>query len=111
MRSSGDFAAVIKQGKKYRTPRMVVHVLPYTDSTKADLMQVGFVVSKKVGNSVTRHRVVRQLRHIVKDLLPCEYCAGIVVRALPEAANASHADMLHDIERAWARFGLSKGEK
>jgi len=52
------------------------------------------VVSKAVGGSVVRHRVVRRLREIVRPRL-----AGLppdlamVVRALPPAATASSAEL------------------
>lgn len=62
---------------------------------------MGFVVSRKVGNSVTRHRVTRRLRHMVKDL---ERPDGIdvVVRALPAAALEGEA-LPSDLGAAWAR--------
>ena len=52
--------------------------------------RVGFVVSRAVGNSVVRHRVVRRLRAQVGErlaMLPAG--TDVVVRALPPAARAS----------------------
>lgn len=63
--------------------------------------RVGFVVSKAVGNAVVRHRVSRQLRHLVRDrlhLLP----AGtlVVVRALPPAAHVDSGELGADLDAA-----------
>ena len=61
--------------------------------------RAGFVVSKAVGGSVRRHRVTRQLRHLVRprlaDLPPG---ARLVVRALPPAASASSAELAADLD-------------
>lgn len=50
--------------------------------------QVGFVVSKAVGNAVVRNRVKRRLRHLVVPHLPELVGLQVVVRALPAAAAA-----------------------
>jgi len=50
--------------------------------------QAGLIISKNVGGSVVRHRVARQLRHALKDLLSLlPTGARIVVRALPGSAG------------------------
>lgn len=50
--------------------------------------QAGLIISKSVGGSVVRHRVARQLRHTLKDLLALlPIGAQIVVRALPGSAG------------------------
>ncbi len=52
--------------------------------------RAGFVVGRSVGNSVVRHRVIRRLRHLVRDrlgLLPAG--SRLVVRALPPAGTAA----------------------
>jgi ribonuclease P protein component len=62
---------------------------------------LGLVVGRSVGNSVTRHRVTRRLRAQLAarlDRIPAG--AGVVVRALPEAATASSAALGADLDRA-----------
>ncbi len=78
--------------------------------TRADhsTARVGFVVSKAVGNSVMRHRVSRQLRHLMADrigTLPTG-CA-LVVRALPASAGASSSELGADLDGALRRLRLS----
>jgi ribonuclease P protein component len=59
----------------------------------------GFVVSKAVGNAVTRNRVKRQLRHLVAgELAHTPIGVAVVVRALPPAAPDTWP-------RTWARRG------
>lgn len=70
----------------------------------AEPAQIGFVTSKKVGNSVMRHRIKRQLRHIMRERLgQCPSGARIVVRALPAAAGCTTAQLSADIDRTWQR--------
>lgn len=50
--------------------------------------QAGLIISKSVGGSVVRHRVARQLRHTLKNLLALlPTGAHVVVRALPGSAG------------------------
>ncbi len=70
-----------------------------------DATRVGFVVSRAVGNAVTRNRVRRRLRHLLRDR-----CAGLphgsvlVVRALPTAAVATSATLARDLDRCLGRL-------
>jgi ribonuclease P protein component len=66
--------------------------------------RVGFVVSKAVGNAVTRNRVQRRLRHLTREhLTSLPVSAVLVVRALPAAADASYADLRDDLARSLGR--------
>ena len=69
--------------------------------------QVGFVVSRAVGNAVVRNRVRRRLRHLVRDRLPelavLTPGAVLVVRALPDAAGASSSELRGDLARCLER--------
>lgn len=68
---------------------------------------MGFVVSKAVGNAVTRHRVARKLRHLMRDRLPA-LPAGIlvVVRALPPSAAAGTHELARDLDAALRKLDL-----
>jgi ribonuclease P protein component len=63
---------------------------------------IGFVVSRAVGNAVTRNRVRRRLRALVSpESLPAG--ALLVVRALPPAASASFSELRSDLARCLTR--------
>ena len=88
-------------------PTLVVHLgqVPTASDDPAgdDDVRIGFVVSKAVGNAVTRNRVKRRLRHLSADVLPrTPPGTRAVVRALPRAAT-NPAEVPTDLEKAWER--------
>lgn len=67
--------------------------------------RAGFVVGKAVGNSVVRHRVTRRLRAVVLgELHRLPPAADLVVRARPEAATATSADLHRDLSTGLDRL-------
>lgn len=100
MRRSDDFREAVRTGVRTGRPTLVVHAV--TSDTEDDV-RVGFVVSKAVGNAVTRNRVKRRLRHLSLQEMP-RTPAGtrIVVRALPRAALTPH-ELAGDLDRAWGK--------
>lgn len=73
----------------------MVHAL----ATQGPPSRAGFVVSRAVGNAVTRNRVKRRLRHLVADALPSvPRPVDVVVRALPSAASGP---LVEDFAAAW----------
>lgn len=68
--------------------------------------QVGFIVSKSVGNSVVRHRVTRQLRAIIStrvDRLNSQ--DRFVVRALPPITELPYRQLEKEIDSALSSAG------
>jgi ribonuclease P protein component len=81
---------------------MVLHYLPERPAVPggvpADGPRAGFVVGKAVGNSVVRHRVTRRLRAVVlTELHRLPPTADLVVRARPEAAEATSERLRRDL--------------
>lgn len=100
MRRRGDVANVLSKGRKTPAGAVVIHSIPadYPPS------QFAFVVSKKVGNSVVRHRVTRVLRHIVADQTTSfNPPQQIVVRALSKASQIPTAVIKADFIAAIAK--------
>ncbi len=66
--------------------------------------QVGFVVSKAVGNAVHRNLVKRRLRAATASQLGSLPAAGrVVVRALPASASATYDQLSRDVSRGLDR--------
>ena len=105
MRSSEDFRATVRRGAKAARPTLVAHVvLPGPDAD--DVTFVGFVVNKAVGSSVSRNRVKRRLRHLMRTRLSAVPPGSrIVVRALPPAGDASSQMLAGDLDAALSRAG------
>ena len=90
--SSKDFQNITKTGVRVYTDIAVIYALANPTSQKN--AQVGFIVSKLVGNSVVRHKVSRQLRNIVNETL--ETIPGniqIVIRALPAITDKDFIEL------------------
>ena len=65
------------------------------------------MVSKAVGDAVTRNRVKRRLRHAVLPRLAGLDHLMVVVRANPAAAAADFTDLSGDLERCLAKVESS----
>ncbi|MEU8111431.1 ribonuclease P protein component [Micromonospora sp. NPDC048947] len=120
LRRSTDFAAAVRGGRRAGRGAVVVHLtMPVTVDPSTPTLpepvrdnsaeqssvpsRAGFVVSKAVGNAVTRNRVRRRLRGLVRERLT-DLPAGstLVVRALPAAAQASYPRLATDLDAAIA---------
>lgn len=108
---------MVRRGIRVGRKTVVLHILDRAfhnsdvegfDQADANLARwggprIGLVVSKAVGNSVVRHRVSRQLRHIAYEYvcnLPATY--DVVIRALPSSANSSSEELAKDVQSALA---------
>jgi len=58
LKKNDDFKNVYKKGKSYANKYLVMYVL----KNNKEVNRIGISVSKKVGNSVVRHRVTRLVR-------------------------------------------------
>lgn len=102
LHSRADISRTIRHGSRARRGALVVHVQVGAGGQVP--ARAAFAVSKAVGDSVTRHRVVRRLRALMPPLLD-QLPGGteVVVRAMPEAASASSAQLREDLVRALER--------
>ena len=109
--TSVGFSNAVRTGRRSGTRTLVLHLgaEPGEPGSPADAAQavprVGFVVSKAVGNAVTRNLVKRRLRHLARErLTSLTGPAVLVVRALPAAALASYAELGTDLDKALGRL-------
>lgn len=75
-----DFQKVYKSGKSYANKYLVMYVL----ENGTDITRIGISVSKKVGNSIVRHRLARLIREAFRlstECIPDGYDYVVVARA------------------------------
>jgi ribonuclease P protein component len=102
LRRSTDFAAAVRGGRRSGRGTVVVHLLA-GEASVDEPARAGFVVSKAVGGAVTRNKVRRRLRHLVRPRLAgLPPGARLVVRALPAAAAAPYETLGDDLDAALA---------
>ena len=107
--SSTLFTTATRRGRRAGTRTVVLHLLTDPVDTGRPVghagPQAGFVVSKAVGNAVTRNQVKRRLRHLTRERISAlPGTAVLVVRALPAAAGASYAQLGADLDTALERL-------
>ncbi|MFC5823218.1 ribonuclease P protein component [Nonomuraea insulae] len=101
MRRGEEFEAAVRRGKRAGRPTLVVHFIVSGEGSPL----VGFVVSKAVGDAVTRNRVKRRLRHLMRDRLDrLPRGSLLVVRANPPAASARFEQLAAELDVALDRL-------
>lgn len=109
LKKYGDFQRVYKKGKSYANKYLIMYVLEQNTQNN----RIGISVSKKVGNSVVRHRITRLIRESYR-LNEKEFVSGLdlVVIARPSAKERNffeiesallHLGRLHQIINAEKR--------
>lgn len=85
-----DFQTVYKKGKSYANKYLVMYVL----ENKEEENRLGISVSKKVGNSIVRHRITRLIRESYR-LQKSGFQKGydIVVVARSNAKDKSYSEI------------------
>ena len=96
-----DYRGTVRRGRRITSSSLVAYVLRRADDTP---VRFGFIVSKAVGNAVTRNRVRRRLKAASFELLETiTPGTDIVMRALPGSAQASWTTLQHDVRMSVER--------
>jgi ribonuclease P protein component len=98
LRSGADFTHTVRSGVRQGRRNVVL----YAVDSPGRPSRFGFIVSKSVGNAVTRNLVKRRLREAAASSLR-RHPAGVdvVVRALPASAQAPWEELSRDYESAF----------
>jgi len=105
LRRREEFTQTVRGGHRTGRGGLVVYLDARGTTAEAGPSRAGFVVSRAVGNSVTRNLVVRRLRHLVRDRLATLPAGSrLVVRALPAAAARSSEVLGRDLDDALRRL-------
>ena len=102
LKRSADFQKVYKEGKSYANRYLVMYVL----ENQTEQNRLGISVSKKVGNSVVRHRVTRLIRESYR-LQEDIFNSGLDMVVI--ARNSAKDRTCQEIESALIHLGKLHG--
>jgi len=84
----------IRHGRRVRSGGVVLHFVAGTDATRATV-----VAGRAIGDSVTRHRRQRQLRHALAAMWEELPAGALVVRAVPDASTEPAGDLRRAVRK------------
>ena len=96
-----QYTLVYDEGRSWVSSLVVMKALP----NGLALSRYGLSVSRRIGNSVTRNRVKRWLREVLR-LTPLEPGWDIVFIARPAVAATSYADVEQSVTGLLSQSGL-----
>jgi len=102
--SNRNYRYVYRRGKSHPSHSVVLIFL------KARDLKVGFSVSAKIGNAVTRNRVRRWLREDIRRLRYRMKCGKYVFIARQGIQGVSHEALTRELSRLLERARLLKEE-
>ena len=108
LKKNSDFRRLYSKGKSAVTPYLVV----YCRRNGQTANRVGFTVSAKLGNAVTRNRIRRQLREIYR--LNSGYLKSgidLIIVARSRCVNGEYRKMESAFVTACDKLGLYPSEK
>ena len=106
MRRGQDFSRTTKTGHRANSGLLALYFLIHGSLPESP--KVGLIINKSVGGSVTRHRIARQLRHVVSDqitTLPPH--SQLVIRVLKDSNNY-RPDLLELLVKVVKRTGAHR---
>jgi ribonuclease P protein component len=101
-----QYAVVYGKGSSWASELLVMKALP----NGLNITRFGLSVSKRVGNAVTRNRMKRLLREIMR-VMPLVPAWDIVFIVRPAAATADYNTLRISAEGLLSRAGLLKTEE
>lgn len=112
LKKNSDFSQVFSKKKSYANRLLVMYVRENPECAAQDINRVGISVSKKVGNSVIRHRVKRVIREVCR-LNGAMFSKGldIVIIARVEAKEAGYVEMESAVKHLCRLHGILPREK
>ena len=105
LKKNHEFRRLYSKGKSTAAPTLVC----YCRKNGRDLNRVGYTVSNKIGNAVTRNRIRRRLREIYRlheHAMRPGY--DIVLVARHRAAEADYHCLERDVLRSFEKLSLWK---
>ena len=101
LRAAAEFSATVRSGARSGRRNVVLYAYLRPEDRLTEPTRFGFIVSKAVGNAVTRNLVKRRLRAVAaQQLAALGPGYDVVMRALPASAQATWAGLFEDARRA-----------
>ena len=106
LKRRAEFLRIAAKGRKAAMPGVVLQVLQRQDQ---DMARLGFTVTKKIGNAVTRNRTRRRLKEAARLVLADSPLSGVDLVLIGREATRkrSFAELQGDVRRALARAGVA----
>ena len=106
LRVGSDFNRITKTGVRINSENLVI----YAALESNDQPQIGFIVNRSVGGSVTRHLVTRKLRHnFATHIKALPNKSMLVVRVLKQQADYT-TEVATSIEKTIAKLSNKKAD-
>jgi ribonuclease P protein component len=96
-----QFSLIYSEGKYWTGREIVVRTL----SNGLDTSRFGFVVSRRLGNAVTRNKIKRRLREIARKI-PVKPGWDIIIIARIPALNTTFWDLSKSVRQLLDRAGI-----
>lgn len=107
LKKDDDFKKVYSKGKSYGCKNLVIYYLP----NGTEEFRVGFSISKKVGNAVTRNRVRRYLKESLREFNPKGQGMDIIFIGRVLANESEFKDVKRSVGYLFRKTGLNFNEK
>ena len=114
LKKRSDYLKTSSARLKSVTPGLILQGRNHTPneirSNDLSDLRIGFTVSKKVGNAVSRNRVKRRLKAVAQNILSAKSPKhlDLVVIGRQNALKRSFSNLLADMEKALTQIQISK---
>jgi len=105
LRRRAEFLRVAAKGRRAAVHGLVLQALRRDDEGPA---QLGFTVTRKIGNAVVRNRTRRRLKEAARALLRDRAIEGVdlVLIGREGTRDRRFADLVDDLQRALVKAGI-----
>jgi ribonuclease P protein component len=106
LKRRAEFLRVAAKGRKAAMPGVVLQALPRQDQ---EMARLGFTVTKKIGNAVTRNRTRRRLKEAARLVLAECTVVGVDLVLIGREATRKRgfAELQKDVRRALTKAGVA----